>query len=83
MAYKLRLPAKLSIIHHVFHVSMLRKYVPESLHILQDQPIEAQENLTYEDTPLCFLGRKEQVLRTKLIPMVKVIWNNYGVEEAS
>jgi hypothetical protein len=28
------------------------------------------------------LDKKEQVLRTKTIPIVKVLWRNHGVEEA-
>jgi hypothetical protein len=29
------------------------------------------------------MDKKEQVLRTKMIPIVKVLWHNHGVEEAS
>ena len=29
------------------------------------------------------VDKKEQVLRTKMIPIVKVLWRNHGVEEAS
>jgi hypothetical protein len=29
------------------------------------------------------VGRKEQVLRTKTIPIFKVLWLNHGVEEVS
>jgi hypothetical protein len=28
------------------------------------------------------VDKKEQVLRTKMIPIVKVLWHNHGVEEA-
>ncbi len=27
--------------------------------------------------------RKEQVLLAKMIPIVKLLWNNHGIEEAS
>lgn len=34
VAYRLDFPPGLSLIHNVFHMSMLRKYVPEPSHIL-------------------------------------------------
>ena len=83
VAYRLKLPIELVRIHDVFHVSMLRKYIPDSSHILRDQPIELKENLTYEERPVQILDRKEQVLRNKRIPLVKVLWMNHGVEEAT
>ena len=60
-----------------------RKYVPYSLHIFLDQPLEVQKNLTYEEKPLCVLGIKEQILRTKVFSMVKILWSNHGVKEAT
>ena len=35
VAYRLVLPLELSRIHPVFHVSILRKYIPDPSHILQ------------------------------------------------
>ena len=61
VAYRLKLPSELARIHDVFHVSMLRKYIPDSSHILRDQPIELKENLTYEERPVQILDMKEQV----------------------
>ena len=29
------------------------------------------------------VDKKEQVLRTKMIPIVKVLWHNHGVKEVS
>lgn len=83
MAYKLRLPTELLRIYDVFHVSMLRKYVLDSSHILPNQPLKVQEKLTYEEKSLLVLDIKEQILRTRMIPMVKILWSNYGVEEAN
>jgi hypothetical protein len=35
------------------------------------------------EEPIRIMDKKEQVLRTKTIPIVKVLWCNDGVEEAS
>ena len=72
VAYKLKLPPELSRIHDTFHVSMLRKYIPDPSHVLREQQLK--ENLTYEETPIQIVDRKEQVLRSKVIPLVKVLW---------
>lgn len=77
------MPKKLSQIHNVFHVSMLRKYVLGPSDIFQDYSLEVQGNLAYEERPSRVLDTKEQVLRTKTIPMVKILWINHGVEEAT
>ena len=81
--YKLKLPLKLSRIHDTFHVSMLRKYIPDSSHVLREHPVQLKENLTYEETPVQIVDRKEQVLRSKVIPLVKVLWKNHEREAAT
>ena len=83
VAYKLNLPDELSRIHNVFHVSMLRKYVYDPSHVLKDLPIHIEKNLTYEEQPVEILDRRDQVLRTKIIPLVKVLWRNQSYEEAT
>ncbi|KAL4025962.1 hypothetical protein IC575_014368 [Cucumis melo] len=45
-AYRLELPIELARIHDVFHVSMLRKYIPDPSHVLQEQPVELKEDLS-------------------------------------
>jgi hypothetical protein len=37
--------------------------------------------MTYEETPMRILDRKDQVLRNNSISLVKVLWNNPSVEE--
>nr|XP_023892185.1 uncharacterized protein LOC112004183 [Quercus suber] len=83
VAYKLALPPTLAGVHNVFHVSMLRKYIPDPSHVLKYEPLKVKDNLTYEEVPIQILDRKDQVLRTKNISLVKVLWNNHTVEEAS
>ena len=81
-AYWLALPLDLSKIHDVSHVSLLRKYIPDPTHVLETQPIQFEEHLSYEEELVQILDRKEHVFRTKTIPLVKVLWRNHKVEEA-
>ena len=83
LAYRLALPSELSMIHNVFHVSMLRKYIADPSHVLEEQPISLQNDLSYEEEPVQILDRKEQVLRSKSFQLVKVLWRSHQVEEAT
>ncbi|XP_059434026.1 uncharacterized protein LOC132167138 [Corylus avellana] len=83
VAYRLALPPNLTGIHNVFHISMLRKYVSDPRDVLEREPLQIQSNMTYEKTPTRILDRREQVLRNMTISLVKVLWSNHSVEEAS
>ncbi|XP_071926121.1 uncharacterized protein [Coffea arabica] len=83
VAYQLKLPASMAKIHDVFHVSMLRKYYPDPSHVLQLEGIEVDETLTYEEGPVKILEREVKELRNKKIPLVKILWKNHGLEEAT
>ena len=83
VAYKLKLLPELPRIHDTFHVSMLRKYIPDPSHVLKEQPVQLKDNLTYEEIPVEIVDRKEQVLRSKVIPLVKVLWKNHESEAAT
>ncbi|KAL5554867.1 hypothetical protein UlMin_037103 [Ulmus minor] len=73
VAYRLALPPELSSVHNVFHVSMLRKYVPDPSHVLENEPIKVREDLTYEEQPVQILDQKDKTLRNQVIPLVKVL----------
>ncbi|XP_071901026.1 uncharacterized protein [Coffea arabica] len=83
VAYRLELLSSLSRIHDIFHISMLKKYYPDPTHILQLEEIEIDESLTYEEKPVQLLDRKVKELRNKQIPLVKILWRNHGIEEAT
>ncbi|KAL0560765.1 hypothetical protein IC582_001178 [Cucumis melo] len=83
VAYRLALPPSLSTVHDVFHVSMLRKYVPDPSHVVDYEPLEIDENLSYVEQPVEVLSREVKTLRNKEIPLVKVLWRNHRVEEAT
>ncbi|KAL0551796.1 hypothetical protein IC582_010885 [Cucumis melo] len=83
VAYRLALPPSLTTVHDVFHVSMLRKYVPDPSHVVDYEPLEIDENLSYVEQPVEVLAREVKTLRNKEIPLVKVLWRNHRVEEAT
>lgn len=61
---------------------MLRKYVSDPSHVLNYEPLELRTDLSYKEKPLKILERNVRELRRKMIPMVKVWWKNFSVEEA-
>ncbi|XP_038975416.1 uncharacterized protein LOC120106534 [Phoenix dactylifera] len=83
VAYKLALPPSLSGVHNVFHVSMLRKYIPDMSHVAEVAPLQLKEDLTYPEQPVRVVDRKEQVLRRRMIPYVKIQWSNHSEREAT
>ena len=83
VAYRLDLLEELSRVHNVFHISMLRKYISNPSHVLEAPEIELRDDLSYEEQPVQILGREEKELRNKTISLVKVLWRNHRVEEAT
>ena len=80
VAYQLAFPLNLSQVHPVFYVSMLKKYILDPSPVLQPQSIEVNEDLTYEEEPVVIVDYQVRQLRSKQIPMVKVLWRNNNVE---
>ena len=73
VAYRLALPPRLANMHNVFHVSMLRKYEPDPSHVLDWGDLDVSEDVTYEERPIRVLDTRDQVLRGKIIPLVKIL----------
>ena len=83
LAYRLALPPALSHVHNVFHVSQLRKYIPDPSHIIDYGDIEVSSNASYAEQPVSILERRTKQLRNKSIPLVKIQWSRHGVDEAT
>ncbi|XP_073120103.1 uncharacterized protein [Henckelia pumila] len=49
-------------IHDVFHVTLLRQYVADELHILHPTEVQLDQDLSYVDRPLRILDRKDKEL---------------------
>ena len=83
IAYRLVLPSIMSGVHGVFHVSMLRKYMPDPAHVVDWGQIEVDTDGTFEEGPVCILDSRDQVLRRKIVRLARVLWWHYGVEEST
>ena len=83
VAYRLALPSELDKLHNVFHVSMLRRYRLDESHILLVQDIQVQPDFTFDEEPKSILDREVKQLRNKQVPLVKVLWQHHGMEEAT
>ena len=46
VAYRLAMPPALSGVHDVFHVSMLRKYLSDTTHVLSYENLELDQDLS-------------------------------------
>ena len=80
--YKLALPPHLHV-HNVFHVNLLKKYVPSAEHVLDldDNVLVNQEEFQME--PEQILEMKEKQLRNRTVREVLVQWKGYPLEDAS
>ena len=47
------------------------------------QEIQVQEDLSYDEEPKTILAREVKQLRNKQVPLVKVLWQHHGGEEAT
>ena len=83
VAYRLALPLELAELHDVFHVSMLRRYHSDESHILPVQEIQVREDLSHDEEPKAIMAREVKRLRNKQVPLVKVLWQHHGREEAT
>ncbi|XP_016706999.1 uncharacterized protein [Gossypium hirsutum] len=80
---QLELPSELELIHNVFHVLILRRYRSDPSHIIPVDKIELRPDLTFEKEPIQIIERDVKILRKKNVHLVKVIWRNHGIEEAT
>ncbi|XP_027361299.1 uncharacterized protein LOC113869254 [Abrus precatorius] len=74
--YQIALPLNLSNLHPVFHVSQLRKYVLDPSHVIELDPVQVREDLSYDVYLVRIADHRVKQLRGKEISLVKVIWSS-------
>ena len=83
VTYRLALPSSLSIVHAIFHVSMLQKYNLDLTHVVDWGELVVNADVTFEEGPLCIIDSPNQVFQSKTVRLVKVLWQHNGIEEAT
>ena len=73
VAYRLTLSPSMSGVHEVFHVSMLRKYTPNPVHVVDWGQVEVDTDGTFEEGPVCIVNSRDQVLLRKTVRLVRVL----------
>jgi len=71
VAYILAILASICI-HNIFHVSLLKKYVPDANHVIDWNVIQVDQEGEFQVQPMCILDQKIKFLRNRAIRMVKV-----------
>ncbi|CAN4093452.1 unnamed protein product [Withania somnifera] len=72
VAYRLALPPMPSSVHPMFHVSMLRRYMPNDSHIIREDSLRLDENLSFVEELMKILAKEVRKLRYREILVVKV-----------
>ena len=62
VAYRLALPLRLSGVHALFHVSMLRKYTSDLTHVVDWGKLAVDSDGTFEEEPMRIMDSRDQVL---------------------
>ena len=74
VAYRLALLPSLLSVHAVFHVSMLRKYTPNPTHVVDWKELVVDADGTFEEGLVRIMDSRDQVLKSKTVRLVKVLW---------
>lgn len=73
----------LSAVHPIFQMFMLNKYMPDRLHKLSYKGLDIMADLSYEKEAVRILDRSLRTLRCREVPLVKELWSNRGIQEAT
>jgi hypothetical protein len=77
VAYILVLPTSMTI-HNVFHVSLIKKYIPDANHVIDWNVIQVEKEGVMQVHLVRILDWKCKQLWNRAIGLVKVQWTWYG-----
>jgi hypothetical protein len=80
VAYMIAFPTSMSI-YNVFHVSLLKKYIPDANHVIDWNVIQVDQEITFQVYSVCIMNHKIKQLQNRAIDLVKVQWTWYGTKD--
>ncbi|KAK8939259.1 hypothetical protein KSP39_PZI011311 [Platanthera zijinensis] len=83
VAYRLALPVALQRLHDVFHVSALRRYIPNPELMISASDVQIEADLSSPTTPYQIVDRQSKNLRNRQVNFVKVWWTGHPAKEAT
>jgi len=83
VAYKLQLPAEMSDVHDVFHVSQLRKCLRVPEEQVAPETIDLQDDLRYQEVPVKILDTMTRTTRNSVVRICRVQWSRHSEAEAT
>ena len=83
VAYRLELPAQLSAVHNIFHVSQLRKCLRVPTKIVDMKNVQLEPDLVYPEHPVKLVDYKTRVTRNQVSKFYKVQWSNHSEREVT
>jgi hypothetical protein len=81
--YQVELPANLSGVHNVFHVSQLKRCLKPPIDVVIEDTIPLEPDLTYTAYPIKVLDQQDRVTRNKTTQFYKIQWNEHSKYEAT
>jgi hypothetical protein len=83
VAYRLELPAQLSAVHNIFHVSQLRRCLRVPEKVIDLEKLQLEPDLVYPEYPIKIVDHKTRVTRNQISHFYKVQWSNHSEREAT
>jgi hypothetical protein len=82
-SYQVELPAKLSGVHNVFHVSQLKICLKLLADVVIEYTIPLEPDSTYKTHPIKVHDQQDRVTCNKTTRFYKVQWNDHSEDEAT
>ncbi|GJZ29041.1 putative reverse transcriptase domain-containing protein [Tanacetum coccineum] len=76
VAYRLKLPQQLSMVHSTFHISNLKKCLSDEPLAISLDEIHIDDKLHFVEKPVEIMDREVKWLKQSRIPIIKVRWNS-------
>jgi hypothetical protein len=83
VAYRIRLPEEMSVIHNVFHVSQLKKCLRVPEEQISPDTVDLQDDMRYQEVSIKILDTVTKQTRTTTVQIYRVQWSRHTEAEAT